>query len=128
VCVFLQLYWVGLQEVLGLYANTRTLQDIPVLPKIGPSQNAPLATVETKVTAERNSAGGEVPQSSTSAQKEVQNEWTCALCLVTTSSEKILNSHLSGKKYRAALQRQKDAEVTNEIIATDNKEILKVKF
>lgn len=65
---------VGLQEVLGLYANTWMLQDIPVLPKIGPSQNASLATVETNVTAERNSAGGEVPQSSTSTQKEVQIE------------------------------------------------------
>jgi len=128
VCAFLQLYWVGLQEVLGIYVNTRTLQDIPVSPKIGPSQIASLATVETKVTAERTSAGGEVPQSSTSTQKEVQKEWTCALCLVTTPGKKDLNSHLSGKKHRAALQRQKDAEATNEIIATDNKEILKVKF
>ena len=117
-----------MQEVFSLYANTQMLQDIPVLPKVGPSQNASLATVETTVTAERNSTGGEVPQSSTSTQKEVQKEWTCALCLVTTLSESILNSHLSGKKHRAALQRQKDAEVTNEIIATDNKEILKVKF
>ncbi|KEH31199.1 putative transcription factor C2H2 family [Medicago truncatula] len=96
-------------------------QDIPVLPKIGPSQNASLATVETNVTAERNSAGGEVPQSSTSTQKEVQKEWTCALCLVTTTSEKILNSHLSGKKHRAALQRQKDAETNGERILTEHK-------
>lgn len=109
-------------------------QDIPVMPKIGRSQNASSATVETKGTAEINKAGGEVSQSST--QKEVQKEWTCALCLVTTSSEKTLNCHLGGKKHRASvetliskkqptLQKQKDAKVTNKIIATGNKEIAK---
>ncbi|CAL5213552.1 unnamed protein product [Lathyrus oleraceus] len=110
-----------------------TKQDIPVIPKVGPSQSASSAT--TKGTAENDRAGGEVPQSSTSTQKEMQKEWTCALCLVTTSSEMTLNSHLSGRRHRArtealiakkqpTLQRQKDA-VTNEILATDDKEMLK---
>jgi hypothetical protein len=35
-----------------------------------------------------------------------------------------MNSHFSGKKHRATLQKQKDAEVTNQVIATDNKESL----
>jgi len=96
------------------------------MPKIAPSQNASSATVETKGTAKSDKSGEENLKSST--QREVQKEWTCALCLVTTLGKKDLNSHLSGKKHRAALQRQKDAEATNEIIATDNKEILKVKF
>ncbi|XP_058758155.1 uncharacterized protein LOC131631378 isoform X2 [Vicia villosa] len=145
-------------------------QDIPVMPKVGPSQSTSSATGVTKGTVESGRAGGEVPQSSStqkemqkvwscaspatgitkgtaesdraggevpqssSIQKEMQKEWTCALCLVTTSSEITLNSHLSGRRHRAAaealiakkqptLQKQKDAEVKNEILATDNKQM-----
>jgi hypothetical protein len=47
---------------------------------------------------------------------------------VLSTCEKTLKIHLNGKKHRAALLKQKDAEVTNKIIATDNKDILKVKF
>ncbi|KAK2383439.1 HVA22 protein [Trifolium repens] len=102
-----------------------TKQDIPGMSKIEPSQNASSATVETKVTAESDRAGGEVPQNSTSSQNEVQREWTCALCLLTFTCEKTMDIHLNGRRHRAALQRQKDAEVTNQLIATDKKEILK---
>jgi hypothetical protein len=35
---------------------------------------------------------------------EVQREWTCALCLVTSSSEKDLNSHLNGRRHRDACE------------------------
>jgi hypothetical protein len=104
------------------------LQDIPGMSKIEPCQNASSATVETKVTAESDRAGGEVPQSSTSSQNEVQREWTCALCLLTFTCEKTTDIHLNGRRHRAALQRQKDAEVTNQLIATDKKEILKVNY
>ncbi|XP_058761910.1 uncharacterized protein LOC131635305 isoform X2 [Vicia villosa] len=147
-----------------------TKQDIPVMPKVGPSQSTSSATGVTKGTVESGRAGGEVPQSSStqkemqkvwscaspatgitkgtaendraggevpqssSTQKEMQKEWTCTLCLVTTSSEITLNSHLSGRRHRAAtealiakkqptLQKQKDAEVKNEILATDNKQM-----
>ncbi|KAK2383437.1 HVA22 protein [Trifolium repens] len=105
--------------------NKEVLEDIPVMPKIEPSQNASSATVETKGTEESDRAGGEVPQSSTSTQKEVQKQSTCALCLLTTTCEKNMTMHLNGKRHRAALQKQKDAEVTNQLIATDNKKILK---
>ncbi|CAJ2678210.1 unnamed protein product [Trifolium pratense] len=103
-----------------------TKQDIPVMPKIEPSQNASLdsATVETKGTAESDKTGGEVPQSSASTQKEVQKQWTCDLCLLTITCEKSMTMHLNGKRHRTALQKQKDAEVKNQPIATDNKEIL----
>ncbi|XP_024636751.1 uncharacterized protein [Medicago truncatula] len=112
-----------------------TKQDIPVMLKIRPSQNASSVTVETKGTAESERAGGEVPRSST--QKEVQREWTCAICLVTTSREKDLISHLNGRKHRdtsealiskkqPTRQKQKGAEATtNKTIATDNKKIPK---
>ncbi|CAL5213556.1 unnamed protein product [Lathyrus oleraceus] len=66
------------------------------------SQKASSAIVETKGTAEGDNAGGEVVQSSTCTEKEVQREWTCALCLVKVTCEKTLNSHLKGKKHRAA--------------------------
>ncbi|WJX46490.1 hypothetical protein P8452_33288 [Trifolium repens] len=102
-----------------------TKQDIPVMPIIGPSPNASSATVETKGAADSGRAGGEVPHSSASTEKEVQKEWTCALCLVTALSEQVWNAHLNGRKHRASLQKQKDAKVTNEIISTGNKEILK---
>jgi hypothetical protein len=117
-----------MHEVLDLYANIWMLQDIPVMPIIGPSPNASSATVETKGAADSGRAGGEVPHSSASTEKEVQKEWTCALCLVTALSEQVWNAHLNGRKHRASLQKQKDAKVTNEIISTGNKEILKVKF
>ncbi|KAK0590090.1 hypothetical protein LWI29_022540 [Acer saccharum] len=36
--------------------------------------------------------------------KQVQKEWTCAICQVTIQSEKTLNSHLKGKKHKAACE------------------------
>ncbi|KAL6218362.1 hypothetical protein ACLB2K_011576 [Fragaria x ananassa] len=42
--------------------------------------------------------GMEHPQS----PKQVQKEWTCALCQVTTTCETTLNSHLQGRKHTAS--------------------------
>ncbi|KAK9942963.1 hypothetical protein M0R45_008597 [Rubus argutus] len=36
--------------------------------------------------------------------EKVQKEWTCALCQVTTTCEKNLNSHLKGSKHKAAYE------------------------
>ncbi|XVE49448.1 hypothetical protein DITRI_Ditri01bG0083400 [Diplodiscus trichospermus] len=36
--------------------------------------------------------------------KQVQKEWTCALCQVTTTSEKTLNIHLQGRRHRNACE------------------------
>ncbi|XP_040364218.1 uncharacterized protein LOC121049900 isoform X6 [Rosa chinensis] len=36
--------------------------------------------------------------------KEVQKEWTCALSQVTTTCERNLNSHLQGRKHKAAYE------------------------
>ncbi|KAI5386199.1 hypothetical protein KIW84_072665, partial [Lathyrus oleraceus] len=78
-------------------AKQRTYANIVASQKASSS-----AIVETKGTAEGDNAGGEVVQSSTCTEKEVQREWTCALCLVKVTCEKTLNSHLKGKKHRAA--------------------------
>ncbi|KAL9329201.1 hypothetical protein ACSQ67_004204 [Phaseolus vulgaris] len=74
-------------------------QDIPVVPKVVQSQNASPTMLETKGVVMKDKADGELPQ--ISIHKEVQKEWTCALCQVTTTSEKTLNEHLKGSKHRA---------------------------
>ncbi|XP_045819319.1 uncharacterized protein LOC123912790 [Trifolium pratense] len=66
------------------------------------SRKVSSAIVETKGIMGRDPAGGEIPRSST--QKDVQKEWTCALCLVKTSSEITLNSHLNGRRHREACE------------------------
>ncbi|XP_021300003.1 uncharacterized protein LOC110428333 isoform X2 [Herrania umbratica] len=38
------------------------------------------------------------------SDKQVQKEWTCAMCQVTTSCEKNLNMHLQGRRHRAACE------------------------
>ncbi|KAK9988912.1 hypothetical protein SO802_029151 [Lithocarpus litseifolius] len=38
---------------------------------------------------------------------EVQKEWTCAICQVTTQSETTLNSHLQGKRHKATCEELK---------------------
>ncbi|KAK3185210.1 hypothetical protein Dsin_032496 [Dipteronia sinensis] len=36
--------------------------------------------------------------------KQVQKEWTCAICQLTTHCETTLNSHLQGKRHKAACE------------------------
>ncbi|TYG80838.1 hypothetical protein ES288_D02G248300v1 [Gossypium darwinii] len=38
-----------------------------------------------------------------SSDKQVQKEWTCAMCQVTTTSKKTLKSHLRGRKHKNKL-------------------------
>ncbi|XP_027346818.1 uncharacterized protein LOC113858381 isoform X2 [Abrus precatorius] len=72
-------------------------QAIPAIPNLEPNQkNSSSAMVE-------GTAGGQLPQSSTS-KKEVQKEWACALCQITVTSEKTLDSHVHGKKHRASCE------------------------
>ncbi|KAK7319503.1 hypothetical protein RJT34_04224 [Clitoria ternatea] len=77
-------------------------QDIPVMPKPVPSQNTSSPSIESKGKTGKDTTGGELPQSST--HREVQKEWTCALCQVKTCSEKTLDEHLHGKKHRNAYE------------------------
>ncbi|XP_040364210.1 uncharacterized protein LOC112170375 isoform X2 [Rosa chinensis] len=44
--------------------------------------------------------------------KEVQKEWTCALCQVTTACERNMNSHLQGRKHKAAYEALKAGNQT----------------
>ncbi|KAH1236284.1 HVA22-like protein a [Glycine max] len=102
-------------------------QDISVVPNLVPSQNASPAMVETKILVGKDTASGELPESST--HKEVQKEWTCALCHVTTSSEKTLIDHLHGRKHKATCESLKaqNQPVPHKVKSDQSKDDLKQK-
>ncbi|XP_020222390.1 uncharacterized protein LOC109804888 isoform X1 [Cajanus cajan] len=114
-------------EVIEKRENPASKQDIPVVPNHAPSQNASPAMVETKGIVGKETAGVELPQSST--HKEMQKEWTCALCHVTTSSEKTLNEHMHGRKHRATCEalKVKNQPVSQKLRSDQYKEALKQK-
>ncbi|XP_059447580.1 uncharacterized protein LOC132178994 isoform X2 [Corylus avellana] len=61
--------------------------------------------------------------------KEVQKEWTCAICQVTTSSKITLNMHRKGKKHKATIEALKAKNQPNfglkqKIILTDKEKTL----
>ncbi|RDX86184.1 hypothetical protein CR513_32514, partial [Mucuna pruriens] len=104
------------------------MQDIPLVPNLAPpSQNASPAMVETKGIVGKDTAGVELPQSF--IHREVQKEWTCALCKVTTSSEKTLSIHLNGRKHRAICEaiKAKTQPVPQKLKSNQSKEELKQK-
>ncbi|XP_057421694.1 uncharacterized protein LOC130715590 isoform X2 [Lotus japonicus] len=90
-------------------------QDIPSSPNLAASHNASSTMVENKGIGVKGSASEEFSQSST--HKEVQKEWTCALCQIKASSEKNLKSHLHGKKHWETYQalRAKTRPVTQKL-------------
>ncbi|KAL2343863.1 hypothetical protein Fmac_005148 [Flemingia macrophylla] len=98
-------------------------QDIGVVPKLAPSQNATPA----KGILGNDTGGVELPQSST--LKEMQKEWTCALCHVTTTSEQTLNVHMQGKKHRAtcAALKAKNQPVSQKLKSDQYREELQAK-
>ncbi|KAI9121083.1 hypothetical protein K1719_008116 [Acacia pycnantha] len=64
-----------------------------------------LTSKSSMETIEKMSADteyGTYPQ--ISATENVQKEWTCAICQLTVSSEANLNSHLQGRKHKAACE------------------------
>nr|POE94160.1 hva22-like protein a [Quercus suber] len=71
-------------------------------PNSDQTENKISASKEIKGPAEAVAAARELPDSP--IPKEVQKEWTCDICQLTTQSEKILNSHLQGKKHKAAYE------------------------
>lgn len=95
------------------------------MPNLAPSQNTPPAMVETKAIAGKDTAGVVLPHSST--HKEVQLEWTCALCHVATSSLATLNKHLQGKKHKATCEalKAKNQPVPQKKKSDQSKEELK---
>ncbi|KAF5733379.1 hypothetical protein HS088_TW17G00922 [Tripterygium wilfordii] len=56
--------------------------------------------VEVKELPSATSIRVEVP-----VPDNIQKEWTCSICQVTTSSEAILTSHLQGRRHKATLEK-----------------------
>ncbi|XP_052192931.1 uncharacterized protein LOC127801664 isoform X5 [Diospyros lotus] len=82
-----------------------------VEPNLAQTEKYTVASSEIK---EKKTAPAEKPVMEEPASSEkVQREWTCAVCQVTTTCEKILNSHLQGKKHKAKCERLKASEKTN---------------
>ncbi|KAK4401803.1 hypothetical protein Sango_0921000 [Sesamum angolense] len=50
--------------------------------------------------------------------KKVQQEWICALCQVTATSEKTLNSHLGGRKHKSMIESLKKSKLDAESTAS----------
>ncbi|BFG41291.1 hypothetical protein CerSpe_275650 [Prunus speciosa] len=68
--------------------------------KLTQMENSTFATMETQEKVVEVVTSREVIESAL----QVQKEWTCALCQVTTQSEATLNSHLQGRKHKAACE------------------------
>ncbi|XP_038684926.1 HVA22-like protein h isoform X2 [Tripterygium wilfordii] len=64
------------------------------------------ASVEIKEVPFATSMGVEVPDGPD--PENVQKEWTCAVCQVTTKSEHTLNLHLQGRRHKAAFEKLKN--------------------
>ncbi|XP_062018895.1 uncharacterized protein LOC133735504 isoform X2 [Rosa rugosa] len=71
-----------------------------VEPKFTGPENRTVAAMETYEKLVEVGIAIEDPE----PPKEVQKEWTCALCQVTTTCERNLNSHLRGRKHKAAYE------------------------
>ncbi|BFG41289.1 hypothetical protein CerSpe_275630 [Prunus speciosa] len=68
--------------------------------KLTQMENGTFATMETQEKVVEVVTSREVIESAL----QVQKEWTCALCQLTTQSEATLNSHLQGRKHKAACE------------------------
>ncbi|KAH7834296.1 hypothetical protein Vadar_014655 [Vaccinium darrowii] len=66
--------------------------------------------IEEKTVA---AAGGENKAVEITGLEKVQKEWTCALCQVTTTCEKNLDTHLKGRKHRAKCRELKASKQAN---------------
>ncbi|KAL2254485.1 UNVERIFIED_CONTAM: HVA22-like protein c [Sesamum indicum] len=76
-----------------------------------PLQNAEPSTIAW--TPKETDAASEVKE-----MKEVQQEWICALCQVTATSEKMLNDHLGGRKHKSMIESLKKSKLDAESTAS----------
>ncbi|KAG5526132.1 hypothetical protein RHGRI_032418 [Rhododendron griersonianum] len=82
-----------------------------VEPNLATKEKKTVATGEIKEKTVATAVGESKAVEITDSEK-VQREWTCALCQVTTTSEKIFDSHLQGRKHKA--QELKASKQVNE--------------
>ncbi|CAA2988327.1 HVA22 a [Olea europaea subsp. europaea] len=75
--------------------DINVLEPTEKIPSTPEEPHADAKIAEKIVREEAHERLPEVPE------KKVQREWACALCQVTTTSEKTLNSHLQGSKHKS---------------------------
>ncbi|KAF7126711.1 hypothetical protein RHSIM_Rhsim11G0141100 [Rhododendron simsii] len=80
-------------------------------PNLATKEKKTVATGEIKEKTVATAVGESKAVEMTDSEK-FRREWTCALCQVTTTSEKIFESHLEGKKHKA--QELKASKQVNE--------------
>ncbi|XP_059647965.1 uncharacterized protein LOC132294217 isoform X2 [Cornus florida] len=71
------------------------------------------ATLEVKDTTATSVAGRENKLPEVTTSKNIQKEWTCAVCQLKTTSEKDLNSHLQGWRHWAKCEELKASKSTD---------------
>ncbi|KAJ6948691.1 hypothetical protein NC651_002876 [Populus alba x Populus x berolinensis] len=74
-------------------------------PNIGQTENRTFQPLENINTAAAAIGGRDLYE--ILPPEKVQKVWTCALCQVTAKSETVLNSHLQGKRHKAAREQLK---------------------
>jgi hypothetical protein len=95
-------------------------QVVPAEPNLEQTENTTSATKEIEgptVAVERTRELPDIPM-----PKEVQKEWTCDICELTVESDKVLNSHLQGKKHKATYEALKAKNQPNIIPASTAEE------
>ncbi|XP_011008426.1 PREDICTED: uncharacterized protein LOC105113800 isoform X1 [Populus euphratica] len=92
-------------EITGKKEVSSTNQVRQIEPNIGQTVNRTFQPLENINTAAAP-IGGRDPYEVLPPEK-VQKVWTCALCQVTAQSETVLNSHLQGKRHKAAREQLK---------------------
>uniref|UniRef100_A0A2N9IEX3 C2H2-type domain-containing protein n=1 Tax=Fagus sylvatica TaxID=28930 RepID=A0A2N9IEX3_FAGSY len=93
---------------------------VPAEPNLEQTENTTSATKEIEgptVAVERTRELPDIPM-----PKEVQKEWTCDICELTVESDKVLNSHLQGKKHKATYEALKAKNQPNIIPASTAEE------
>ncbi|KAK6135652.1 hypothetical protein DH2020_030617 [Rehmannia glutinosa] len=72
------------------------------------------AAAKTKdITPPETSVDNNRSQPSTPPPKTIQQEWTCPLCQVTTTSEKTLNAHLQGSRHKSMCESLKTSKLNS---------------
>ncbi|KAL0422450.1 UNVERIFIED_CONTAM: HVA22-like protein c [Sesamum latifolium] len=97
-------------------AFQKDIKTLEATEKTASTESQPVQNAEPSTTAwtpKETDAASEVKET-----KKVQQEWICALCQVTATSEKVLNDHLGGKKHKSMIESLKKSKLDAESTAS----------
>ncbi|XP_057989534.1 uncharacterized protein LOC110651816 [Hevea brasiliensis] len=92
-------------EMMEKKDTTSTKKVIPTKPDFAPTENKTCASLEIKEMTAESVSGRDLPDVPSS--KNIQKEWTCPICQITTTSEIVFISHLQGRRHEAASEKLK---------------------